>query len=96
MMRPSHGDPYDRESALARIDESLAFVDTADDFVRDYVDRNEPERLNDLAVAMGTRLGSFGGSTLQTRSIAKAHLDHLVRAGDLIPQWTANCRHPTS
>jgi hypothetical protein len=45
-------------------------------------------RLQELAVAMGTRLGTFGGSTLQTRSIAKAHLDHLVRSGDLVPQWT--------
>jgi glyoxylase-like metal-dependent hydrolase (beta-lactamase superfamily II) len=87
-MRPSHGDPLDRDAALARIDESLTFVDTADEFVREYVDRNEPVRLQELAVAMGTRLGTFGGSTLQTRSIAKAHLDHLVRSGDLVPQWT--------
>ena len=94
MMRPSHGDPYDRESALARIEQSLAFVDTADEFVREYVDRDEPVQLLDLAVAIGTRLGSFGGANLQTRSIAKAHLDHLVRTGDLIPQWRPAHPHP--
>ena len=94
-MRPSHGDPLDREAALARIDESLLFVDTADEFVREYVDRDRPVRLDELAVAMGTRLGTFGGSTLQTRSIAKAHLDHLVRSGELVPQWTPKHRPST-
>ncbi len=89
VMRPSHGDPLDREAALARIDESLAFVETAEEFVREFVDRDEPMRLGELATAMGTRLGAFGGATLQTRSIARAHLNHLVRSGDLVPQWRA-------
>ena len=54
---------HDRESALARIEQRLAFVDTADEFAREYADPDEPVQLLDLALAMGTRLGSFGGRT---------------------------------
>ena len=93
VMRPSHGDPFEREAALARIEESLTFVDSADEFVREYTDREEPVRLEELAIAIGTRLGTFGGATLQTRSIARAHLDHLVRSGDLVQQWRPKHRH---
>lgn len=87
MMRPSHGEPLDHDSAMVRLEESLTFVDSAEDFVREYLDRHEVVQLEDLAVAMGNRLGPYGGANLQTRSIAKAHLDHLVRAGEIAPQW---------
>jgi hypothetical protein len=41
-----------------------------------------------LARELGTRLGPFGGINLQTMSIAKAHLDDLVRQGSAAPLWT--------
>jgi hypothetical protein len=38
-----------------------------------------------LAPAVGTRIGPYGGVSLQTMSIAKAHLDRHVRSGWLAP-----------
>jgi glyoxylase-like metal-dependent hydrolase (beta-lactamase superfamily II) len=91
-MRPSHGEPLDREAAMIRLDESLGFVEAADEFVREFVDRVEAVRLDELARAIGTRLGRYGGANLQTRSIARAHLDHLVRTGDVVPEWRRTSR----
>ena len=87
-MLPSHGDPLDVDAGQARIAASLRFVDTAEELVAGYLDRHSPVRLGDLARELGTRLGSFGGINLQTMSIAKAHLDDLVRRGEVAPLFT--------
>jgi hypothetical protein len=36
----------------------------------------------------GTRRGTFGGLNRQTTSIARAHLDDLVRRGEAAPLYT--------
>ncbi len=87
LLIPSHGDPLDGDAGRARITESIAFVTVAEEFVRDYLGRHDGVRLREVAEAMGTRLGPYGGVNLQTMSIAKAHLDHLVREGAAAPIW---------
>ena len=84
---PAHGDHLDRWAGLARIAESIAFVERAEEFVASFVTARPEVRLGELAHAMGTQLGRFGGVNLQTMSIAKAHLDHLVRSGSVTPFW---------
>jgi glyoxylase-like metal-dependent hydrolase (beta-lactamase superfamily II) len=86
-MVPSHGELLDREQGLARIEASLAFVDAAEEFVADYLDKFEVVGLQALATELGTTLRPYGGLNLQTMSIAKAHLDHLVRQGQAVTQW---------
>jgi glyoxylase-like metal-dependent hydrolase (beta-lactamase superfamily II) len=88
MMVPAHGDPLDTEAGHARLEVSLGFLDLAEELVADYLDRHELVRLGDLALELGTRLGAFGGINLQTMSIAKAHLDDLVRRGEVAPLFT--------
>jgi glyoxylase-like metal-dependent hydrolase (beta-lactamase superfamily II) len=87
VMVPAHGEHLDRPAALARVDESIAFVERADQFVADHLERHREVRLGDLASAMATGLGDFGGVNLQTMSIARAHLDHQVRQGTVAPLW---------
>jgi hypothetical protein len=55
--------------------------------VSEYLDRRKEIRLRDLATALATELGPYGGLNLQTKSVAKAHLDHQVRRGILAPVW---------
>jgi glyoxylase-like metal-dependent hydrolase (beta-lactamase superfamily II) len=88
LMVPAHGDPLDAEAGHARIELSLGFLDRAEEMVTDYLDRHELVRLGDLARELGTRLGAFGGINLQTMSIARAHLDDLVRRGEVAPLFT--------
>jgi glyoxylase-like metal-dependent hydrolase (beta-lactamase superfamily II) len=87
-MLPAHGDPLDATAGHSRIAESLAFLDRAEELVAGYLDEHELVRLGDLAHELGTRLGPYGGINLQTMSIAKAHLDDLVRRGEVAPLFT--------
>ncbi|GAA5189950.1 MBL fold metallo-hydrolase [Rugosimonospora acidiphila] len=87
LLVPAHGDHLDRAAGLARIEESIAFVERAGDFVAGYVARHGETRLGPLAHALGTELGPYDGVNLQTMSVAKAHLDQLVRRGALTPVW---------
>jgi glyoxylase-like metal-dependent hydrolase (beta-lactamase superfamily II) len=87
-MLPAHGDPLGTDAGQARIAASLRFLSLAEEAVADYLDTHELVRLGDLALSLGTRLGAFGGVTLQTMSIAKAHLDDLVRRGEVAPLYT--------
>jgi glyoxylase-like metal-dependent hydrolase (beta-lactamase superfamily II) len=87
LLVPAHGDHLGREDALLRIEESLAFVDRADAFVAEHLDRVDETTLREVAQALGTRFGAYGGLNLQTMSVAKAHLDHQTRAGSLTPVW---------
>ncbi|WP_033338230.1 MBL fold metallo-hydrolase [Catenuloplanes japonicus] len=87
LLVPSHGEALDREAGLARIDESLAWVDEATEFTRDFLEDRDEVRLRDLAHALGTTLAHFGGVNLQTISMARAHLDHAVRQGAAQPVW---------
>ncbi len=87
LMVPAHGEHMDRAAAQQRIEDSIAFVDRADAFVAEFVDEHAETGLAELAEAMGTRLGPYGGVNLQTMSIAKAHLDRQVRSGRLAPVW---------
>lgn len=91
-MIPAHGEHLDRDAAEDRIRLSLEFVGRVDEFVAGYLDAHAEVRLGALAAEIGTRLGSFGGINLQTTSIARAHLDHHVRAGSAVPLW----RRPTA
>ena len=92
---PSHGEPLDRAAGLARLTESLDFVDRAQTFVEEYVHRHDTVRLGELADDLGTRLGPYGGVNVQTVSVVKAHLDHLVRTGEARAYWQST-RRPTS
>lgn len=87
LLVPAHGPALDRDAGLARIDESLAFVAEADAFTLEHLDRHGTTGVRDLAEAIGTKLGAFGGVNLQTVSIARAHLDRLTRRGHAQPQW---------
>jgi glyoxylase-like metal-dependent hydrolase (beta-lactamase superfamily II) len=87
---PSHGDQLDRDAGEARIRESLEFIERASAFVEESVDGRDSIGLRELAEAIGTRLGPFGGLNLQTMSIARAHLDELVRSGRATRRWHLN------
>jgi glyoxylase-like metal-dependent hydrolase (beta-lactamase superfamily II) len=87
LLIPAHGPALDRAAGLARIDESLAFVADADAFTLDHLDRHGSTGVRDLAEAIGTKLGAFGGVNLQTVSIARAHLNRLTRQGAAEPRW---------
>jgi glyoxylase-like metal-dependent hydrolase (beta-lactamase superfamily II) len=87
-MLPSHGDPLDAVAGQARIAESLRFLSLAEELVSEYLDKHSLVRLGSLASELGTRLGPFGGVNLQTISIAKAHLDDLVRQGSVAPLFS--------
>lgn len=88
-MVPAHGEHLGRQAALERVDTSIAFVERVDAFVAgELAERGELE-LGPLARAIGTVLGPYGGVNLQTVSIARAHLDHQVRRGDVVPVWRA-------
>lgn len=87
IMVPAHGEHLDRAGALDHIEQSIAFVERVDAFVAEFVAARGEVRLGELAQAVGTELGPYGGINLQTMSIARAHLDHQVRRGDLAPVW---------
>jgi glyoxylase-like metal-dependent hydrolase (beta-lactamase superfamily II) len=94
LLLPSHGEPLDHDQGTARIDESLRFVSRVDEFVADYLDRHDRVGVRDLAQAIGTQLGTFGGINLQTVSLARAHLDQLVRQGAATPFWRRTTPSP--
>jgi glyoxylase-like metal-dependent hydrolase (beta-lactamase superfamily II) len=87
LLVPSHGDPLPPDAGRARIEESLAFVDRAEEFVHDRLQDRRELGLRALAEALGTRLGPYGGVNLQTVSVARAHLDDLARRGVATTRW---------
>lgn len=87
LLVPSHGDPLDTEAGRGRIEESLAFVDRAEELVLDHLAARRDTGLRELAEALGTRLGAYGGVNLQTISVARAHLDHLAARGTVATRW---------
>lgn len=87
LLVPSHGDPLSAAPGRDRIRQSLDFVDRVDEFVDAEVAGRDDVGLRELAEAIGTRLGPFGGVNLQTVSVARAHLDDLVRAGRASTRW---------
>jgi glyoxylase-like metal-dependent hydrolase (beta-lactamase superfamily II) len=89
---PAHGEHLDAEAARERIDDSITFVRRADEFVAEHLDRHGETTLRELAQALGTRLGAYGGVNLQTMSVARAHLDHQTRSGHLTPVWRSRAR----
>jgi glyoxylase-like metal-dependent hydrolase (beta-lactamase superfamily II) len=91
-MHPAHGEEMDADAGHERIAASLAFLDRAEEFVAGYLDKHEYVRLGELAHDVGTRLGPYGGVNLQTMSIAKAHLDDLVRRGEVAPLFTRTAK----
>jgi glyoxylase-like metal-dependent hydrolase (beta-lactamase superfamily II) len=94
LLLPSHGEPLPYDQGVARIDESIQFVARADEFVADFLDRHEQVGVRELAQAIGTQVGDFGGINLQTVSLARAHLDHRVRLGDVTPYWRRTSPSP--
>lgn len=89
LMVPSHMQPLKRDQALARIDDSLTFVEEVDELVRDHLASTDVVRLGPLAEAIGTRW-PYGGLNIQTMTVAKAHLRLAVERGDASVAW-----HPT-
>jgi glyoxylase-like metal-dependent hydrolase (beta-lactamase superfamily II) len=87
LLVPSHGDPLDAEAGRARIQESLDFVDRAEAFVLERLTVGQEVALRELAHALGTELGPYGGVNLQTVSVARAHLDELTRRGLATTRW---------
>lgn len=87
LLLPSHGEPLDHDEGIARLDESIDFVSRVDDFVAEYLNTGRAVGIRELAQAIGTQVGDFGGINLQTVSLARAHLDHAVRRGGATPFW---------
>ncbi|MFG1910203.1 MBL fold metallo-hydrolase [Kribbella sp. NPDC048928] len=84
---PSHGDAMDATAGRRLIEESLEWV-TAVDALSTRLLRNRGSlTVRDLADAIGTDLGRYGGINLQTVRMARAHLEHLARTGGAETRW---------
>ena len=86
---PAHGDPMDASAGRLRIEESVTWIDDVDAHARLLLRRRGSLDVAELAASIGTELGNFGGSCLQTVQMARAHLDHLTREGLVAPRWHA-------
>jgi len=84
---PSHGDPLDADAGRKRITESLEWVDEVHNFTKDLLRSKGALTVRDLAGAIGTDLGNFGGVCLQTVCMARAHLEHLSHQRTAEPHW---------
>ncbi|WP_432878964.1 MBL fold metallo-hydrolase [Kribbella sp. CA-245084] len=84
---PSHGDPVDATAGRALIEASLAWVNDVDTLTAELLRTQGSLTVRDLAGAIGTDLGPYGGINLQTVRMARAHLEHLARRGAAEPRW---------
>lgn len=84
---PSHGDPLDADAGRKRIAESLEWVSDVDALTAKLLRVRGSLTVRDLADAIGTDLGDYGGINLQTVRMARAHLEHLAREGAAEPRW---------
>ncbi|WP_460655620.1 MBL fold metallo-hydrolase [Kribbella endophytica] len=84
---PSHGDVLTADEGRAKISLSLEWVDSVHEFTTALLRRQGSLTVRDLAQAIGTELGDFGGICLQTVRMARAHLELLARQGGAEPRW---------
>ncbi len=84
---PSHGDAIDATAGRKLIEESLEWVATVETLTAGLLRRRGSLTVRDLADAIGTDLGTYGGINLQTVRMARAHLEHLARAGGAETRW---------
>ncbi len=84
---PSHGDALDADAGRKRILDSLEWVDDVHSFTTGRLRAKGSLTVRELAGAIGTELGDFGGLCLQTVRMARAHLELLARQGGAEPRW---------
>jgi glyoxylase-like metal-dependent hydrolase (beta-lactamase superfamily II) len=84
---PSHGDVLDAEAGRKRITDSLEWVDEVDSFTAELLRTKGSLTVRELAGAIGTELGDFGGLCLQTVRMARAHLELLGRRRVAETRW---------
>ncbi|MFG1628250.1 MBL fold metallo-hydrolase [Kribbella sp. NPDC049227] len=84
---PSHGDVLESDAGRQRITESLEWVAEVEALTVKLLRAKGSLTVRELATAIGTDLGSYGGINLQTVRMARAHLEHLARQGDVEPRW---------
>ncbi|MFG1816889.1 MBL fold metallo-hydrolase [Kribbella sp. NPDC049174] len=84
---PSHGDALDADAGRKRILDSLEWVDDVHSFTAGLLRAKGSLTVRDLAGAIGTELGDFGGVCLQTVRMARAHLELLARERHAEPRW---------
>ncbi|TWD75216.1 glyoxylase-like metal-dependent hydrolase (beta-lactamase superfamily II) [Kribbella amoyensis] len=84
---PSHGDLLDADQGRRKIEQSLEWVDDVHKFTTGRLRTKGSLTVRDLAGAIGTELGDFGGICLQTVRMARAHLELLARQGGAEPRW---------
>jgi glyoxylase-like metal-dependent hydrolase (beta-lactamase superfamily II) len=84
---PSHGDAMDATAGRALIEESIEWVDAVGTLTTGLLRSRGWLTVRDLADAIGTDLGPYGGINLQTVRMARAHLEHLARTGAVETRW---------
>ncbi|MFI6830325.1 MBL fold metallo-hydrolase [Kribbella sp. NPDC050241] len=84
---PSHGDVLDSVAGRKRITESLEWVAEVEALTVKLLRTKGSLMVRELATVIGTDLGNYGGINLQTVRMARAHLEHLARQGDVEPRW---------
>jgi glyoxylase-like metal-dependent hydrolase (beta-lactamase superfamily II) len=84
---PSHGEILDADGGHKRITESLEWVDEVHTFATTLLLTKGSLTVKELAGEIGTQLGDFGGLSLQTIRMARAHLELLARQSDAEPRW---------
>jgi len=69
------------------IEESLEWVAGVDELTARLLRSTGSLTVRNLADAVGTELGAYGGINLQTVRMARAHLEHLARRGAAETRW---------
>lgn len=86
-LAPSHRPMLDAAEGRSLIDRSIAFADRVDALLDELLAPAAPVTTAEVATAIGTRLGRFGGITLQTAAMAEAHLRERAAAGAIRESW---------
>ncbi|MEU8221104.1 MBL fold metallo-hydrolase [Kribbella sp. NPDC048915] len=84
---PSHGDAMDATAGRKLIAESIEWVDEVETLTTGLLRTRGSLTVRDLADAIGTELGAYGGINLQTVRMARAHLERLARSGAAETRW---------
>jgi glyoxylase-like metal-dependent hydrolase (beta-lactamase superfamily II) len=84
---PSHGDAIDATAGRRLIEESLEWLTAVGTLTTGLLRTRGSLTVRDLADAIGTDLGTYGGINLQTVRMARAHLEHLARTGNAETRW---------
>jgi glyoxylase-like metal-dependent hydrolase (beta-lactamase superfamily II) len=84
---PSHGDSMDATAGRRAVEDSLEWVSDVDALTRRLLQKRGSLTVRELAGAIGSELGEYGGVNLQTVRMARAHLEHLALQRDAVPRW---------